>query len=555
MLRKWVALFPLAVALITGYPLTATSVHGLNFLIWPPELDTPLNWYSSALGSLGTHVVTTYFDMALARSLAFVDGGRAEIAAVFLPALLLSILLTSGKPIGPRRALTPIYGDARFAKSGERRRMKVGLELGTDPETGRTIRVAVRGNLTTIAPPGSGKTSGLLIPNLAAPEDSAWFGPAVVIDPKGDVYRAVADRRRQLGRTVHCLDPMSLVGGGDRWNPFTNLDPVNITNLQTTADALLPTPGANETKYFREAANSIIVAAFLAVHREEQPSPLRVAQLLADQPAFAKALHGIEEVPAKATLALIENPPKNIMDLFSTAQQAFRWCEDSRLGRLTSESTFDLLSICRGDADLFLTLPTENMARLAPFIRWLLNDLLIAIHRQKPRERLIIFIDEAKVLGRFDEVSIAYGELPGHNTSLWTFWQNRAQIAEIYGDHGAASLINNSEVVTFSDPSRADPDTLDHWSRALSDFTMVEEAKTVTEATKDRAGSVSTGTTLKAVPLMSRDALASLPSSDLIAIVNGHDSARYPFLIRKTRHTDRRLRGLVTDLGGRARAG
>ena len=537
-----------------GYPLAAISVHGLVFNTWPANVDTPMQWYTGVVHSFGLRLIEIYASMGLGQSPAFAGGGFAELIWVFGPALLLVILLTSGKPLGPRRALTPIYGDARFAAKAERRRMKAGIELGTDPDTGRTIRVAVQGNLTTVAPPGSGKSSGLLLPNLAAPEDSAWYGPAVVIDPKGDAYRAVGERRRALGRQVYCLDPMTTASGEDHWNPFDTLDPNNILHLQATAAALLPSPGANETKYFREAANEIIVAAFLAVHRGERPSPSRIAELLADQAAFAKALAGVDAVAARSTLALIESQPKNIMDLFSTAQQAFRWCEDPRLAKMTSENTVRLSAVCRGDADLFLTLPTENMERLAPLIRWLLNDLFIAVCRNKPRERLIVFIDEAKVLGRFDEVATAYGELPGYNTSLWSFWQSRAQIAETYGEHGASSLINNSEVVTISDPARADPDTLDHWSRALGDFTMVEESKTITEATKNKPGSVAIGTTMKAVALMSRDALGSLPASDLIAIVNGQRYVRHPLLIRKTRYDDPRLRGLVVDLGGRVDA-
>ena len=33
----------------------------------------------------------------------------------------------------------------------------------------------------------------------------------MIIDPKGEVYRATAERRRALGRIVRCLDPMNLV--------------------------------------------------------------------------------------------------------------------------------------------------------------------------------------------------------------------------------------------------------------------------------------------------------------------------------------------------------
>ncbi|WP_203140107.1 type IV secretory system conjugative DNA transfer family protein, partial [Escherichia coli] len=84
-----------------------------------------------------------------------------------------------------------------------------------------------------------GKTSGLLIPNLAFPEPQGWGGPAVVLDPKGEVYRSVAARRRALGRRVVCLDPMKLAGGTDRWNPLQSRDPDDVLYLQSTALALL----------------------------------------------------------------------------------------------------------------------------------------------------------------------------------------------------------------------------------------------------------------------------------------------------------------------------
>ena len=58
--------------------------------------------------------------------------------------------------------------------------------------------------------------------------------------PKGEVYRAVAERRRALGRQVRCLDPCGLVGGTDTLNPLLRANPRNILYLQRVARALLP---------------------------------------------------------------------------------------------------------------------------------------------------------------------------------------------------------------------------------------------------------------------------------------------------------------------------
>ena len=366
-MNNFLVLIPVIVALLFGYPVAAGAVHGINFNTWPDGVDAPSIWYADLAQTYAGNLAQTYWGMLLGRSPAFVGGGQVELAGILLPALAAGFLLTSASPLGPRRASTPLYGNARFANASERRRMRVGLELGTDPETGDTIRVALKGNLITLAPPRTGKSSGLLIPNLVAPEREAWFGPCVVLDPKGDAYKAVAERRRALGRRVVCLDPMQIVGGSDTWNPLTTLDPKKIMYLQRTAAALLPIAGEGEQKFFREAANKVIVAALLAAHREGNPTPLRVAELLADQEALATALRGLTAVSAKATLSLIESQPKNLGDILTTAQQAFSWCEDERISDMTRISSFSFDDICRGEADLFITVPTEDLARL---IRW-----------------------------------------------------------------------------------------------------------------------------------------------------------------------------------------
>ena len=551
-MARFIPPISLLIAIVFGYPMAAMAVHGLSFRVWPDGVTTPETWYADIARTFGARLISTYYEMALSNSPAFVGGGRIQLIYIFGPPFILGLLLISGKPLGPKRASTPIYGNARFANTSERRRMRVGLELGIDPKNGRTIRVALKSNLISLAPARTGKSSGLLLPNLAAPELEAWFGPAVIIDPKGDAYKAVCERRRALGRQVYCLDPMQLVGGSDTWNPLSRLDPTKILYLQRTAAALLPTAGEREQKFFREAAITVIVATFLAAYHEGNPTPLRVAQLLADRKSLAVSLRGLTEVAALSTCSLIDSNPNNIGDVFSTAQQAFNWCEDQRLAHLTKRSSFELDDICRGEADLFITVPTEDLERLAPFLRWILNDLFVAIRRRKPPERLIIFIDEAKVLGKFDQIVSGYGELPGYNVSLWTFWQSRSQINGLYGSDDTKTLMANSEIVTLSDPTPADPDELDLWSRALGDYTIMEENKTVTEATRDKTGSTSTSSSLKAVPLMSKEAIASLPSSELLVLVNSQKYLKHPLRILKTQYDDPRLQPYVKDLGGTA---
>jgi type IV secretion system protein VirD4 len=231
--------------------------------------------------------------------------------------------------------------------------------------------------------------------------------------------------------------------------------------------------------------------------------------------------------------------------VMSTAQQAFQWCDDKRMQDLTSESTFSLRDLCNGDVDLFINLPTEDLESLAPFLRWLLTDLFVAIRRNQVAERLLIFVDEARTLGRSRELISAAGELPGYGASLWTFWQDRSQILSIYGDHDASTLLRSSEFVTVSDPAMVDPDQREYWSRALSDFSIFEVTET---SDKSEKGSKSRSETPRPLRLATAEELGRLPSSDLILFANSSRYAKRPVRLRKTRYDDHRFAGLVVPV-------
>src|SRR5580693_8533218 len=93
--------------------------------------------------------------------------------------------------------------------------MALGLILGRRGASQRNIGFATRapsasgeivsycgdGHLMTFAPTGTGKTSGPVICNaLTHP------GQLIVVDIKGEIYKATAETRRAMGQKVHVLD-------------------------------------------------------------------------------------------------------------------------------------------------------------------------------------------------------------------------------------------------------------------------------------------------------------------------------------------------------------
>ncbi|MEG9504220.1 MAG: type IV secretory system conjugative DNA transfer family protein, partial [Methylorubrum extorquens] len=367
---------------LLAYPVAGLIQNGLDPAYWPAEVTRPGAWFGALFSPHAGDALAMPYLMLIGRAPEFANGGWSLAPLIaFSPLLILfgAALLRRAKP-EQKRDTSDLFGSARFATATERGRLRGGLELGRDPETGRAVRLAVQGTLVTIAPPRKGKTSGLLIPNLAFPEPQGWGGPAVVFDPKGEVYRSVAARRRALGRRVICLDPMGLAGGTDHWNPLQGRDPDDVLYLQSTALALLPeaTGDGEASAYFRNRAVDLITGALLvALRQPEACTVVEVQDLLTDEARF----HGLlqqyvthwPEPAAYAAMEILQADPKTKDPIKSTALQAFQWLADRRLRDLVGDSTFQLSELSTGAVDLFVAVPTEYKAVLAPFLRWLLS--------------------------------------------------------------------------------------------------------------------------------------------------------------------------------------
>lgn len=538
------------------YPVNALVQHGLDPALWPSEVMRPGAWFGKLLSQNAAEALEIPHRMLIGHAAEFANGGWSFDALLGTsPFLILfgAALLRRTKP-APKRDASDLFGSARFATAAELGQMQDGLELGRDPDTGRPVRFAVQGTLATIAPPRKGKTSGLLIPNLAFPEARSWGGPAVVLDPKGEVYRAVAARRRALGRRAVCLDPLGLAGGSDRWNPLEGRDPEDVLYLQSTALALLPeAAGDSESSaYFRNRAVDLITGAMLvALRLPEGRSVVLVQDLITDEARLLKLLQQYvrtwPEPAAYAALEILGSDPKTKDPIKSTALQAFQWLADGRLRNLVGASTFQLSDLSTGEVDLFVAVPTEYKTVLAPLLRWLLSDLFASVRRRRPVERLVIFVDEAAVLGRFDALLTAAGELPGYGASLWTMWQDRAQLVSLYGEAGADVLLNTAEIVTVFDVPAIDPEESERWSRALGDYTAFVETRTA--PTSGAKGDSSKTHASQGARLMTKEALIAMPHDELLVFPNSAGRARHPLRLKKTvAHTDPRFRRLITPV-------
>lgn len=537
------------VALVSGYPAAFIATHGLDPAAWPAVAGTPGAWFSPKGATVAEQVMVfvqrvgrTYTHMALGRSDSLPGGGRAALdLIVAATGLAIVIVLISGKLV-PIRHHSKRYGNADWAGPKDLARMRRGLELGIDPNTGGTVRIQVEGNLVTIAPPRSGKTSGLILPNVILPERGAWAGPVVVVDPKGDVVRAVRRRREALGRRVRCIDPVGIAQGRDRWNPLLARDANDVLYLQSMARALLPdrVQSSDGAEFFKDRAVSVVVAALSVSIRNGRNDVIEAAELLREPARLRAALEGRIDAASRDAIGILDSPDDRTRgSILSTAAQVFSWALDERMQLVVTEHTFELSDLCRGDTDLYVVLPADNRRLiLAPFVRWLLADLFAAIRETRVSERIVAIIDEAAVLGSFDAIVRGVGELPGYGMSLWTFWQTGSQIEELYDRTGADTIIGTAEALMLFNLSQAQGEERQKWSKALGTWTGADPRP-------GRNGGPDIYDVPVSVDLVAPTALAALTQDNALVFLNSGRYTTDPLKLRKTKYDDTRFTGLL----------
>ncbi len=344
------------------------------------------------------------------------------------------------------------------------------------------------------------------------------------------------------------LDPLNLAGGTDRWDPLLGLDPEDVLELQSMARALLPEAGQTSEAgaFFRDRAGVLIVAALQCVIRAGQGAP-EAAALVRDPTALRAALEGYDDAVAQDARGILDSDDeKSRASILTTAAQGFSWMLDTRMQQVVTGHSFSLDALCTGDTDLYIVLPADDRRKeLSAYVRWLLAALFSTVRRTPVAERLLVIIDEAYVLGRFDAILRGAGELPGYGVSLWTFWQSEAQITDTYGEAGAAILRDTAEALMLFNLSGAQGAERERWSSALGTFTGVQETVSRDPTTGRETKSVAPGPEA----LVPASELARLTQRHTLVFLNSAAYTTDPLKLRKTlAHRDARFAGLLNPV-------
>lgn len=334
-------------------------------------------------------------------------------------------------------------------------RHSYGFAERARPQAGELITYAGDGHLITFAPTGTGKTSGPVICNaLRHP------GQLIVLDMKGEVYKATAEARRAMGQEVHVLDFRDGAETG-------SLNPLDLAQRSGTdlaaiarsfAAELIERGNDERDRFWNDWAETMITGG-IAWLLADRPQEERRLSILFDLYTSDDVVYNVaclldkkeaKDRAAKAAFSsFLQLPSENTRPcVLGSALTHLRLFDSDLIRKLTDTSTIDLDALISGEPiSLYIIVPPLRLNAFRPLLRIWLSGLILAITQRKarPQERTLMLCDEIGNLGRIDALLTAATLLRSWGLTLWTFWQNVAQL-QIYGSQ-ANTLVDNAGVI------------------------------------------------------------------------------------------------------------
>lgn len=321
-------------------------------------------------------------------------------------------------------------------------------------------------HLALYARTGTGKSSSVVIPNCFS-----WRGSLVVLDVKGEAFRATAGyRARTLGQEVYLFDPAAEDGRTHRWNP---LEPVQRTSLnrfdQISRQAFMLFPESssgstsNADAFWTPSARGAFtaVATLLAETTGQDFTMAEVLRYFAradSQEALARMIEqrrasggpGYSQIAVDGAADYLNGSPDQVGGIRKMTSTRLQSWFNPQIQAATACSDFDLRQLRRRPMTVYVTVQPGNISRMRPVLA-LFFDALINLNTDSIPEQdaslehqALIILDEFCRLGRMKSLAEAAQYVRGYGIRLLYIVQNKAQLRAKYGPDAAEDIFDNT---------------------------------------------------------------------------------------------------------------
>jgi type IV secretion system protein VirD4 len=394
--------------------------------------------------------------------------------------------------------------------------------LVTQPET----------SVLVIGPTRSGKTAGLVIPNLLD-----WDGPAIATSTKSELVDLTAGRRQSLG-PVHVYDPTGEIGDRFRtvtWSPIAGCE--DLDRAWMVASWLCASlqqgggRGDNDWSHWAESGKLLIapllyVAAITGrtivdvrtwIHGFDIGTPISLLEeMLLDPTALADA----DPIRAMSMLASVDQRPERERGtVFSTVMRIFNVFTERAVAESASSSRFDADEFLRGRGTLYLCTPRQTPERVASLFVGILMTVVTSAYARSEADggrhqtaALGLFLDELANVVPIEDLPALASQGAGRGVMLMSIVQDLSQLRARYGVDRANTILNNHGCKVIL-PGISDPETADVLGKLVGRTAYTEQQVSV-----GADGRVSRSFSIRHDTMATPDALRQLTAGSAIVI-------------------------------------
>lgn len=363
-------------------------------------------------------------------------------------------------------------------------------------------------HVVTIAGSRAGKTRTVLIPNLLR-----YPGSVLVLDPKGELARATAARRKSMGQRVHVCDPFGISGlASASYNPFSDLEGADPRYVGADTAQAIDAVIINNAKdpHWTDGGKNLLRGAAQHILQTTKKAPtLRQLRKLVNGTTedLVRLFLAMSKSPVEAVAntgssfkGKLEMAPREFQSILSTVQEQTAPFDD--VVHISERSDFQLADLRSGNMTVYLVLPALRMATHYRWLRLMIQQALAAMEKAPvPYGKLPVWfvLEEFPTLGHMRSIETAAGLLAGYGVMLWAVLQDLTQLQTHYQKSWETFLGNAGTLQAFGN---ADAATSEYLSKRLGMTQVIERQEVRVTGTAMAHGDLGFRENLRAVRLL-----------------------------------------------------
>lgn len=294
-----------------------------------------------------------------------------------------------------------------------------------------------------------------------------WFGSAVVLDVKGELFRTtagLASKTKQVYR-------LRLDGTGHRFNPVDFLGSTD-DGIRALAEKIVTTMrGSPSNTYFTDKAKQAVSAVLYGARALKRPPFDFITEVLrtGEMTTFVASLMSVDDDKTTQALNLFLAPhggpgfnlaramtDRALMSVWGTMTKELGYYTDENVRYLLRCSDFSPQDLMETKTYVYLNFSTSQLKSYSPVYNLIMSTLIdcledhvnVTLQGGKPKQRVLLGLDEL-YFAPVADLPHLYSHAAGLYLTPILYCQSPKQLEQLYGKDGGDIIDENSHVTLF----------------------------------------------------------------------------------------------------------